>query len=531
MSSSAASSANLSAQAQQIFQSVDENSDGILSEEEVSKMLTKYNVVATAREVRLLFLQADKDANGLISQQEFALMMKGIEDLAATSSAESPLSVAVRKLIESRIAGGKESVSVFLGGSCNPTTWRKDISMPMLSQSSITYYNPQVDDWYPELMELERKAKDSCAVLLYSIDNQTRAIASMLEVAEFLGYSRRLVLALQDIKEGTPIQDSVIKGAELVELNSARQMVANLATLNQVEIFMDIESATRYTASLFQASAPIKFRDSIKPPSINAPDYLSQCERFFHECDTDKNNHIDARELSITFTHLGFHPTETELQTIFNSIDSNENQSIEVDEFKAFMIYLLEIRDPKSSVKSLKLKEAIKKIKDDLKAGSLDIQGLVNRVKEADQTSVNAYLGGSSRGKDWRAQDAIPFLSAKGISFFAPQLSDLFPSFSWVEHSVKERSDYLLYVISDDDRCIDSIVEAAYFIGKGRHVVLVVNKIPDGFKFGDHTVTPAELKDLNRARAYVSEAAKNAKLPVFDSLQAGLDYIASKAKH
>lgn len=33
---------------------------------------------------------------------------------------------------------------VFLGGACNPTSWRKDIAIPMLEQAGITYYNPQV---------------------------------------------------------------------------------------------------------------------------------------------------------------------------------------------------------------------------------------------------------------------------------------------------------------------------------------------------------------------------------------------------
>lgn len=31
---------------------------------------------------------------------------------------------------------------VFLGGSCNPTTWRSDVAIPTLDQMGITYYNP-----------------------------------------------------------------------------------------------------------------------------------------------------------------------------------------------------------------------------------------------------------------------------------------------------------------------------------------------------------------------------------------------------
>lgn len=31
---------------------------------------------------------------------------------------------------------------VFLGGSCNPTTWRSEIAIPTLQKLGITYYNP-----------------------------------------------------------------------------------------------------------------------------------------------------------------------------------------------------------------------------------------------------------------------------------------------------------------------------------------------------------------------------------------------------
>lgn len=35
-----------------------------------------------------------------------------------------------------------EAPEVFLGGSCNPTTWRADVAMPELSKLGISYYNP-----------------------------------------------------------------------------------------------------------------------------------------------------------------------------------------------------------------------------------------------------------------------------------------------------------------------------------------------------------------------------------------------------
>lgn len=31
---------------------------------------------------------------------------------------------------------------VFLGGSCNPTTWRADVAIPALNEFNISFYNP-----------------------------------------------------------------------------------------------------------------------------------------------------------------------------------------------------------------------------------------------------------------------------------------------------------------------------------------------------------------------------------------------------
>ena len=40
---------------------------------------------------------------------------------------------------------------VFLGGTCGQSTWRKDIAIPHLQRSGITFFNPQQDDWHPGL--------------------------------------------------------------------------------------------------------------------------------------------------------------------------------------------------------------------------------------------------------------------------------------------------------------------------------------------------------------------------------------------
>merc|ERR1712032_1767928 len=88
-------------------------------------------------------------------------------------------------------------VDVFLGGSCNPTTWRADVAVPMLIHKGVTFFNPQVDDWKPELVEIEAAAKARAKILLFVIDAQTRAISSMVEAAELVASGRNVVIVIQ----------------------------------------------------------------------------------------------------------------------------------------------------------------------------------------------------------------------------------------------------------------------------------------------------------------------------------------------
>ncbi len=52
---------------------------------------------------------------------------------------------------------------------------------------TLTPIPQQVDEWYPELIEVEERAKDSASLLFFVIDSQTRAVSSMVEIAFFAG--------------------------------------------------------------------------------------------------------------------------------------------------------------------------------------------------------------------------------------------------------------------------------------------------------------------------------------------------------
>lgn len=135
------------------------------------------------------------------------------------------------------------TTQVFLGGSCDPTTWRFDTAIPALERAGVSFYNPQVDGWSPELVGIEAAAKAAARTCLFVIDSQTRAIASMLEATELVMAGRSVVLVILDIEDGTVIDSQAVTGRELKDLNRARAYLRDIATRNGAGIYESVQAA------------------------------------------------------------------------------------------------------------------------------------------------------------------------------------------------------------------------------------------------------------------------------------------------
>eukprot|EP00049_Salpingoeca_infusionum_P017602 m.353634 g.353634 ORF g.353634 m.353634 type:complete len:363 (+) comp16808_c0_seq1:212-1300(+) len=144
----------------------------------------------------------------------------------------------------------------FLGGSCNPTTWRKEIAIPMLEQAKVPFFNPQVDDWVPEMIELEANAKRNADWLLFVIDGQTRAIASMVEAATNVAAGRNVAVAVDAVAQGTEFGGSVARNTDLLELNAARSCLVELLAMSGVAVGT-LEQAVQQCMKQPQALAPV----------------------------------------------------------------------------------------------------------------------------------------------------------------------------------------------------------------------------------------------------------------------------------
>jgi hypothetical protein len=69
---------------------------------------------------------------------------------------------------------------VFLGGTCNGSTWRNDF----IKKLKIGYYQPESDNWTPAMMQEEIKQREDCDFCLYVITPKMTGVYSIAEAVD-----------------------------------------------------------------------------------------------------------------------------------------------------------------------------------------------------------------------------------------------------------------------------------------------------------------------------------------------------------
>ena len=108
---------------------------------------------------------------------------------------------------------------VFLGGTCNNSTWRDDI-IPYLAN----YFNPVVGDWNQEAQDNEIRERQQCDFCLYAITPKMHGTYSIAEVVD--DSNKRpsktilVLLAGDGLSEFTLAQwKSLVQVSKMVEAN------------------------------------------------------------------------------------------------------------------------------------------------------------------------------------------------------------------------------------------------------------------------------------------------------------------------
>jgi Nucleoside 2-deoxyribosyltransferase like len=136
-----------------------------------------------------------------------------------------------------------------------------------------------------------------------------------------------------------------------------------------------------------------------------------------------------------------------------------------------------------------------------------------------DPDEVQVFLGGACGKTTWRNEIAIPMLEAAGVTYYNPQLGvgEWTPAREAIEIEAKDAAGVLMFVINGKTRGVASIGEAAYYLGIGRRLALVVNDVGD--EIDGQPAGPLERDDLNRGRIFLRSMAREQGVPIFTNVE------------
>ncbi|CRK87613.1 CLUMA_CG001409, isoform A [Clunio marinus] len=157
-----------------------------------------------------------------------------------------------------------EAPEVFLGGSCNPTTWRADVAMPELKKLGISFYNPQVSQWTPDLIALEHRAKEKARVLFFVMDSETRASAGAIEAAHIAGQNQKpLILVLHPYKRNQKILNESISEEEYLDLSRNQKLLKQLVTRRGLPVLDSILTGLQKIKGIIAGEGPCALPQSV----------------------------------------------------------------------------------------------------------------------------------------------------------------------------------------------------------------------------------------------------------------------------
>uniref|UniRef100_H3GTN6 Uncharacterized protein n=1 Tax=Phytophthora ramorum TaxID=164328 RepID=H3GTN6_PHYRM len=383
-------------------------------------------------------------------------------------------------------------VAVFLGGSCNPTTWRRDVAAPMLDAARVRYFNPQVDEWVEELIEIEARAKNTAQILLVVVDGLTRSVVCMNEAVEFICRGRKVMLVVDDIEEGTEVAGKLLSKTELADLNGARQCLRDLATKRRVGLFPTVAGAIDgCIAWLTQTDAP-KCRPEVPRLRKRASIVLNDWSRKHRPQRVTSRSHSSR---------------------LLKSNSSASSKSTD---------------------------------EGDASSDASPTQAIVSRLgcqMFSDYTGGAVYLGGNLTATSWRQKVAIPLLRTAGIPVYVPfadylsfglssaaekHVQALAEHFQEIE-TQKAIAELILFVIPRNLRSIAAMTEAVELVSSHQALLLVIEPAEEGCMVEDGAaITGREFKDLARARAYLREMAERNDVDVFESVTEAVESIVER---
>ncbi|CAG7833344.1 unnamed protein product [Allacma fusca] len=470
---------------------------------------------------------------------------------------------------------------VFLGGSCNPTTWRQDIAIPTLKDLGISYFNPQVSTWGPELIDLEHQAKSNAEILFFVINNQTRATVAMIEVAYVVAKQRKVILVLSGFKgPGHKISDEPITQTEYEELTRGQLLLQELVAQHGVPVFNDIRTALQCTSKVIQDSIrpqDLKLTDlpqPLKSGHVQLGNKLINLKKTFESLDTSSKGEISLSDFCQAYRILmnreltreevlnvleGIKKIDTDIMIITPPAVTEPNLKkdtngvngtvINYEQFWCMMSELMfhQYRNCNSNrswsnqlsnkasyfVRNVSI--ALTRLLENVPGSKppwIPLSSRLDIETKSLQKVYDVYLGGIGTHEDkWRSDVAIPLLKSHGLTFLSPEAKQENRKLIPTDISGIEKSRFLFFYLPENTRSLETCLLAVYYIGLGCQVVLCIEPVKNDCQIDGEKLTQLAIKDYNRARAYLKDMASRDAVPVFEELSVALDCVVEKCKN
>nr|XP_018910660.1 PREDICTED: uncharacterized protein LOC109039581 isoform X2 [Bemisia tabaci] len=403
-----------------------------------------------------------------------------------------------------KMSKGIPKNDVFLGGSCNPTTWRQDIAIPLLNKLGITFYNPQVSQWRQELIELEHQAKEAASILLYVLDDRTRNVVGIIETAFFAGNSRKLVLVMSIAEPGNIINGEAISQIESDDLRLAQFLLQDLVKKHGISVFDNIPLAVSCAAKIVQDNKKVpdlEYSNSVellKNNSLIVPDKQLDLQKVFSAIDTTNSGEISLSDVCQLLTKHNL--SQTELRGISSQVTGSKESNI--GEVKInFSQFCSIFSGLKTSLNS-----------DD--AEKWVVRWRYNVMSKGNNDREDLCLVGDISDSDLMVT-SLPKMKKVNLSILR------FPK---NEEGINliDKYQVLIFHIPATTRGLSTMTLASYYIGQGCEVILSIQMMKKNTTIKGEVISPAAISDYNRGRSYLSDFAKKESLPVFDNLNDAL---------
>lgn len=511
----------------------------------------------------------------------------------APTTASSQSNQDITSELKVKVISNKNELQVFLGGSCNPTTWRQNLAIPYLEMNGISYYNPQIDNWTPEVVELEHRAKQDAQVLLFVIDDQTRATVTLIESAFLAGEDKNIVFVFY------PFESNMICGSEqsLKAYNlhgTHKKMMKASLTKTQNCISLSCTSSSESSSSSTMSSTRLISKTSDTPTLKSASVYRKTSNASSTKSETgdekegtmDLHNRQELTRLARCSLRLAGESISVEefrelkqARSILKNLIDMRKIPIFTDIPQALNYISCQIRDsiPHRKAESnswcdeelLCLRDT--RLRQNLTESNKNFTGHNDELQIKD-----VYLSIDSDDCTILDTTVIPMLEASGLSYSYMSMKNIANSQKSIDDSSSDcalrigadqkdgeagckdqalkllsdqtinkakvaieqelyairTSKVLLFVITNKCRGLSIMVLASHFMALLRNnVVLCVQYLEDPCTIEGEKLSKNAIADYNRGRVYLCDDAVKSRVPVFSTISEAIECCSMKCQH